>query len=141
MKRFLSVVRLFGFAAVVLLAVIIGFYYLSAQAPVATPPAMAVGIREAEIDGDCITVQWVVTNCSDQVISFDENQIAQVECNGKEIIYPTEAIRLAPDEEVMFSISIPGAQENQTHHLTISAESNEGTKGTVKKTIYPPPIS
>lgn len=133
--------RLLGSAAVIILAVIIGCYYLFEHALFDIPPAMAASIRVAEVDGDCIIVQWVVTNCSNQVLTFDENQIAQVKFNGKKVIYPTEAISVVPNEEVVFFISITGAKKDQVNHLIISAVSNEGTKATVKKTIYTPPIN
>ena len=88
--------------------------------------------------GTQITLEWVVGNDSNQTITFDDHQIAQITFNGKKIPYPVEATSLEPEEEAVFQLSLPGAKPDQVNHLEISAACNEGTKGTVQETVYPP---
>lgn len=71
------------------------------------------------------------------MLTFDENQIVQIELNGKQVVYPTEFTSVAPNEAIVFTLSFTGIKIGQINNLMISATSNEGTKGAVKQTIYP----
>lgn len=123
-------------AGVLALAVLMGVHLVSQKAP-ASLPAMSVSIRGAELEGDRITLEWVVGNRSEETITFDDNQIARITLNGKQVLYPVEATSLAPDEEAVFSVSLPGANPEGGNSLEISAACNEGTTGTFQQTLYP----
>lgn len=99
-------------------------------------PTISVGVRELEIEGTCITLKWTVKNKSEQTVTFDANQIVWIELNGKHVVYPTEFVAIAPDEEIILNLLLYGAKENQINNLEISAISNEGTTATFRQTIY-----
>lgn len=126
-----------GLVAVLLALIVLGCIWFFLQ-DTSTPPAMSVSIRGAELEGNQITLEWVVGNDSEQTITFDDHQIVQITLNGKEIPYPVEATSLEPQEEAVFFLSLPGAKTDQINHLEISAACNEGTTGTFQETIYPP---
>ena len=102
----------------------------------ATPPTMSVGIKELNIQDGDVSITWLVQNKSEQILTFDENQVAQIEWNGSQVFYPTEGVRMAPDEERIYTLSLTGVNIEPMNTVEITASSKEGTRGTIRKTVY-----
>lgn len=69
-------------------------------------------------------------------ITFDENDIMQIELNGSQVLYPTLPYTLVPDEEITLNISLD-VNTSKINRVKILAISKEGTVATMKETIYP----
>lgn len=102
---------------------------------------MSVSIRELQIGKHEISLLWVVKNTSEYPLTFNENQIIQVELNGSKVLYPTNSTQIDPNEETILNLSLKGIDTEQINQIILSAVSNEGAKGTVKQTVYPPPTN
>lgn len=100
-------------------------------------PMVSTSIRVQEIREDSIALKWIVGNESERPITFDENNIMQVELNRQEILYPTEAKILAPGEEVRIDLELIGIDTDQINTVKITANCNEGTKASFIRTFYP----
>jgi len=121
---------------VILLSSIGILYYLIAKEQHTLPPIMSVSIKEVNIVEKDVSIIWSVKNKSEDKITFDKNQVAQIEWNGKQVLYPIESISIAPDEERIFILELTGIKIDQINTVKITASSNEGTCGTIKKTVY-----
>jgi len=100
-------------------------------------PTLSVSIRVKEIYSNSVALTWIVENSSEQCVTFDENQIMLVELNGRSILYPTEATALDVGEKVSIDLNLINIDTEKTNEIKITAASNEGTKATIRKTIYP----
>lgn len=98
-------------------------------------PHMAATIEGAHWQNGRIKVVWKVENLSDQTITFDADQFAQLELNGVEVPNPTSEMAIEPGEEVGGWYFVPGASADQSNELTVTARCNEGTAVGMKVTV------
>lgn len=108
---------------------------------------IGVGIRSSVdinkvYDADGLNFTWLVSNESKHDVYFEEDAIAYITINGEYFNMDTEAIVLEPGEEYSLDILIPYpiANKERNDNVTISATTENGTKGTVKKQFIHPSI-
>lgn len=102
------------------------------------PPVINVSIRECRVSGEYAELKWVVKNRSEHRVTFDENCVAQLTVNGSSKLWPTEAVELAPGEELELLIELYGLDPSGINTLKITAASNEGTTAAYSCTIEAP---
>lgn len=98
-------------------------------------PTVSVGMHVQEVLEDSITLTWIVQNRSEQLLTFDENNIMQVKLNGHKVMHPTESATLEPGEQVSIDLELNDLNINTSNEVQITACSNEGTKAAFCKTI------
>lgn len=127
--------RILIISITIILIALITFTYFSQNR--SDLPTVSTSIRVKEIRTDSIAIKWIVGNESERLITFDENNIMQVELNGQEFLYPTQATILEPGEEVCIDLELRSIDTDQINTVKITAKSNEETKASFIHTFYP----
>ena len=108
---------------------------------------IGVGIRSSVdinkvYDADGLNFTWLVRNESEHNVSFKEDAIAYITINGEPFNIDIGVVVLEPGEQYSLDIHIPYpiASKERNDNVTISATTENGTKGTVKHTFSHPSI-